>query len=113
MSVASYGGVNPLHLILNTIYYSNPVIFYIFIAAVILAVIITFFENVKAGLLAALILSAFFYAVGMFIPYIFVPMVLAFVLLLLDILGFASVGRSLENIRSWFYLSRRAKKSRK
>ncbi len=112
MSALQYA--SPLQIMFNTIYYSNPLVFYGFVAAIILAVIVTYFESVRVGLIATVILSAFFYGVGMFIPYIYLALALSSALLVLDILGFKSVGRSIENAINWVYLSRKLKsKNRK
>jgi CHASE2 domain-containing sensor protein len=107
MSAFQYTGANPLQLMLNTIFYTNPLVFYVFIAAIVLAVAITYFESLKVGLLTTAILSAFFYGIGMFLPYIYIPLALALVLFVLDILGFRNLSRDVENFINWVYLSRK------
>jgi CHASE2 domain-containing sensor protein len=107
MSAFQYTSANTLQLMLNTIFYTNPLVFYVFIAAIVLAVAITYFESLKVGLLTTAILSAFFYGIGMFLPYIYIPLALALVLFVLDILGFRNLSRDVENFINWVYLSRK------
>ncbi len=112
MSALQYSSANPLQLMLNTIYYANPAVFYVFMAAIMLAVAVTYFENLKIGLLTTMILSTFFYGIGMFIPYIYVPLALSLALFILDIFGFRNVSRSIENFINWMYLSRKMKSTK-
>ncbi|MCL5018016.1 MAG: hypothetical protein M1573_02140 [Candidatus Parvarchaeota archaeon] len=113
MSAFSYAGTNPLLLLLNTIYYSNPLVFYAFIGIVVLAAAITYLENIRAGLVATILVSAFFYWVGLFLPYVYIPLIAGLVLLFLDVFGLADVKREIENFVNWLYLLKVAKKPKR
>jgi Na+/citrate or Na+/malate symporter len=104
---------NLLYTTLATIELSNPLVFWIFIGLIVVAVAITYLYNLKSGLFTTLIVSALFYGIGEFLPFIYIPLGAAIILLVVDVFGFADISRHLQNLYSWVYLKYRVKKSGK
>jgi hypothetical protein len=103
---------NALDLVLLTVQYSNPTIFYIFIAAIASGVALSFLYRLDAGLLATAIISGLFFSIGAFVPYIYIPLVASLVLFILKFIGFGTLTRRVQNLINWVYLYRLSRRVR-
>ena len=104
---------NALNLVLLTVQYSDPIIFYVFLGAIVSGVALSFLYRLDAGLLTTALISGLFSGIGAFVPYAYIPLAASLALLALKSIGFGRFIRHAQNFINWIYLyrlSRRAKR---
>ncbi len=104
---------NFLYLLLYTMAYNDPAIFWLFVAMIIAGVAMTYFYRVNLGVLVTFLISAIFYWISEFSPYILAIVLVSVITLLINLLGFRNVHRKLQNLKNWLYLRYRIRKKRK
>ena len=104
---------NALNLVLLTIQYSDPTIFYVFIGAIASGVALSFLYRLDAGLLTTALISGLFSSIGAFVPYVYIPLAVSLALLVLKFIGFGTFIRHAQNLINWIYLYRLSRRARR
>ncbi len=101
---------NIISVILSIMYVNDPLMFYLFLAFIIIGIVLTYLYRLEVGLGVTAIISALFYYGDIFMPWIYMPLVGSIVLLVLSIIGVKEVTRYMKNFVNWFYLRRLSRK---
>ncbi len=100
---------NVVSAVIGVMSINNPLFFYVFIVFIIAGVGLTYLYRLEVGLGLTAVLSAIFYYADVFIPWIYITLVLSIVLLALSLIGLDIIIRWVRNISNWFYLKRFAR----
>lgn len=104
---------NLIYSTLATIELYDPIIFWLFMGLIALAVALTYLHNFKTGLITTILISGFLSLVGEFPPFIYIPLGAASVLFVLDIVGVGNLEEKIKNFSNWLYLKYRVRKYRR